>query len=165
MLTTSTHDTKRSEDVRARLDVLSEMPRNWAALVMKWRRVNRSSQKPKLSDGRVVPDHNEEYLLYQTLVGAWPMRMEGEPARVEFVRRMQQYMEKKAAHEAKVNLSWLNPNPEYIDGLNSFLERILQPPARGIKTNLFWDTPAEIPSRGVTYLWAQSMGSRRRCLS
>ncbi len=137
MLTTSTHDTKRSEDLRARLDVLSEMPRTWAAQVMKWRRVNRS-RKVELSDGRIVPDNNEEYLLYQTLVGAWPMQLEEEPARVEFLRRMQQYME-KATHEAKVNLSWLNPNPEYIEGMNSFLERILEPPVRG-KTNLFWDT-------------------------
>ena len=77
MLGTSTHDTKRSEDVRARLDVLSEMPRNWAAQVMKWRRINRS-RKVEMADGRIVPDNNEEYLLYQTLVGAWPLRMDSE---------------------------------------------------------------------------------------
>ena len=76
MLSSSTHDTKRSEDVRARLDVLSEMPRSWAAQVMKWRRINRN-RKPQLADGRIVPDDNEEYLLYQTLVGAWPLRMDG----------------------------------------------------------------------------------------
>ncbi len=75
MLTTSTHDTKRSEDVRARLDVLSEMPRTWATQVMKWRRINRK-RKVELSDGRTVPDNNEEYLLYQTLVGAWPLAMQ-----------------------------------------------------------------------------------------
>jgi (1->4)-alpha-D-glucan 1-alpha-D-glucosylmutase len=150
MLTTSTHDTKRSEDLRARLDVLSEMPRPWGAQVMKWRRVNRS-RKVELSDGRIVPDNNEEYLLYQTLVGAWPMHMEEEQARAEFLRRIRQYME-KATHEAKVNLSWLNPNPEYIDGLNSFLERILEPPTRG-KANLFWDTMQKfLPS--ITYFGA-----------
>jgi (1->4)-alpha-D-glucan 1-alpha-D-glucosylmutase len=137
MLTTSTHDTKRSEDVRARLDVLSELPRAWAAQVMKWRRINRG-RKPKLGDGRVVPDDNEEYLLYQTLVGAWPLRLTGDKQRTEFVRRIQQYME-KAVHEAKVNVSWLNPNPDYVAGMNDFLERILSPTYRG-KTNLFWDS-------------------------
>ncbi len=113
MLATSTHDSKRSEDVRARLDVLSEMPRHWSANVMKWRRMNRA-RKIRISDGRVVPDNNEEYLLYQTIVGAMPLRMESERDRQEFIGRIQQYME-KAAHEAKVNLSWLNPNPEYVD--------------------------------------------------
>ena len=65
-----------------------------------------------------VPDNNEEYLLYQTLVGAWPIRMESEEERLDFVRRIQQYME-KAVHEAKVNVSWLSPNPEYVAGLHT----------------------------------------------
>jgi (1->4)-alpha-D-glucan 1-alpha-D-glucosylmutase len=137
MLGTSTHDTKRSEDVRARLDVLSEMPGNWATQVMKWRRVNRS-RKAQLSDGRLVPDDNEEYLLYQTIVGAWPMRMDTEDERFEFVRRIQQYME-KAVHEAKVNVSWLNQNPEYVAGLNTFIDRILAPRYRG-RINFFRDS-------------------------
>jgi (1->4)-alpha-D-glucan 1-alpha-D-glucosylmutase len=136
MLTTSTHDTKRSEDVRARLDVLSEMPGTWATQVMKWRRVNRA-RKGKLADGRIVPDNNEEYLLYQTLVGAWPLEMKYEDERRQFVGRIQQYME-KAIHEAKVNLSWLNPNPQYVDATNSFVEGILSPTQR--KANLFWDS-------------------------
>ena len=71
MLATSTHDTKRSEDVRARLDVISEMPKAWSAQVMKWRKANRT-RKRVLPDGRNVPDLNEEYLLYQTLVGSFP---------------------------------------------------------------------------------------------
>ena len=137
MLSTSTHDTKRSEDVRARLDVLSELPKVWAAQVMKWRRINRS-RKQKLADGRVVPDNNEEYLLYQTLAGAWPLSCSNEEQHQEFARRIKQYME-KAVHEAKVNVSWLNPNPEYIEAMNSFLDAILSPTRRG-KTNLFWDS-------------------------
>jgi len=137
MLATSTHDTKRSEDVRARLDVLSEIPNAWAAQVMKWRRINRS-RKVQLADGRVVPDSNEEYFLYQTLVGAWPLRLQGEAQRKEFVGRVQQYMD-KALHEAKVNASWLNPNPEYEAGMKAFIERILAPRYRG-KLNLFWDS-------------------------
>lgn len=137
MLTTSTHDSKRSEDVRARLDVLSEIPGPWATQVMKWRRINRP-RKAKLTDGRVAPDNNEEYFLYQTLVGAWPLKMQGENDRLEFVGRIQQYME-KAIHEAKINLGWLNPNPEYAKAVNSFLEEVLSPAHRG-KANLFWES-------------------------
>jgi (1->4)-alpha-D-glucan 1-alpha-D-glucosylmutase len=84
MLATSTHDNKRSEDVRMRLDVLSEMPRLWAAQVLRWRRSNRG-KKRTLSDGRTVPDANEEYLLYQTLVGTWPL-----PAAAEHLQPPQQ---------------------------------------------------------------------------
>src|SRR5213075_2888602 len=69
MLPTSTHDTKRGEDVRARLNVLSEMPKEWSQEVLSWRRANKRKKKV-LGDGRSVPDRNEEYLLYQTLVGA-----------------------------------------------------------------------------------------------
>ncbi len=127
MLATSTHDTKRSEDVRARINVLSEMPRQWAAEVMRWRRLNRA-RKRVLSDGRPVPDHNEEYLLYQTLVGSFPWDFQAE--REEYTRRIQQYMF-KAVHEAKVNLSWINPDAEYTDALQAFVARILSPGAHG----------------------------------
>ena len=137
MLGTSTHDTKRSEDVRARLDVLSEMPGSWASQVMKWRRINRA-RKVKLSDGRVVPDANEEYLLYQTLLGAWPLSLRTKHEHEDFFGRIQRYME-KALHEAKVNLSWLNPNPEYVEATNTFLEATLSPTWRG-KPNMFWDS-------------------------
>jgi (1->4)-alpha-D-glucan 1-alpha-D-glucosylmutase len=126
MLTTSTHDTKRSEDVRARLNVLSEMPRQWASEVMRFRRVNRAKKK-RLSDGRIAPDYNEEYLLYQTLLGAWPLEgLPDQERRMEFTRRIQAYMT-KAIHEAKVNLSWVNQNPEYTEALESFVAAILEP--------------------------------------
>jgi len=137
MLATSTHDTKRSEDVRARLNVLSEMPKTWAAQVMKWRRMNRA-RRQQLPDGRVVPDNNEEYFFYQTIVGAWPLHLQDEEGRKDWVARIQKYME-KAAHEAKVNVSWLNPNPEYVAALNSFVERTLSPLYRG-RHNPFWDS-------------------------
>jgi (1->4)-alpha-D-glucan 1-alpha-D-glucosylmutase len=155
LLTTSTHDTKRSEDVRARLNVLSEMPREWSRQVMRWRRLNRAS-KQVLNDGRRVPDSNEEYFFYQTLVGAWPLAtVSRSPAPVsrgetqngkretqtnggehdEFVRRIQQYMN-KAVHEAKVNLSWVNPDPEYVTALETFIGHILAP-HHGARANLF----------------------------
>jgi len=138
MLATSTHDTKRSEDVRARLDVLSEMPKLWATQVGKWRRANRS-RKRVLSDGRSVPDSNEEYLLYQTLVGAAPFPSElaqGE-TRKQFIARIQQYMN-KAVHEAKINLSWVNSNPEYVAALEQFVEHTLAPGSPR-RPNHFWE--------------------------
>lgn len=135
MLATSTHDTKRSEDVRMRMDVLSEIPRPWAAAAMRWRRANRG-KKRGLSDGRVVPDSNEEYLLYQTLVGTWPVRLENgkhcanltREERSSYIKRIQDYMT-KAVHEAKVNLTWVNQNPEYVEVLQRFIDRILTPGA------------------------------------
>lgn len=146
MLTTSTHDTKRSEDVRMRLAVLSEMPRHWAAQALRWRRINRG-RKRTVTDGRLVPDLNEEYLLYQTLVGTWPMpehptenpppagfELQGERLS-QFVQRIQQYM-MKAINEAKVNLSWINPDPEYSEALEKFIARILTP-ARSPRLNSF----------------------------
>ncbi len=125
MLASSTHDTKRSEDVRARLNVLSEMPRLWGRSVMRWRRMNRP-RKRALSDGRLVPDLNEEYLLYQTLVGAWPLHMDTAEERSQFAQRIKPYMT-KALREGKVNLSWVNPNPEYVQALEQFIDRMLWP--------------------------------------
>src|SRR5262249_47073664 len=123
MLATSTHDTKRSEDVRARLDVLSEMPKAWSRNVFRWRRANRA-RKRLLADGRHVPDWNEEYLLYQTLAGTWPFEAQSASPSRDYVERIQQYMT-KAVHEAKVHLSWINTDPAYIEALRRFIEKIL----------------------------------------
>ncbi|HYX52832.1 MAG TPA: malto-oligosyltrehalose synthase [Candidatus Limnocylindrales bacterium] len=128
MLATSTHDTKRSEDVRARLNVLSEMPRTWSSQVLRWRKLNRS-RKRVLGDGRTVPDLNEEYLLYQTLVGSWPFDLSSPPAREQYTQRIREYMN-KAVHEAKVNLSWISDDPAYVEALEQFVTRILTPGTR-----------------------------------
>jgi (1->4)-alpha-D-glucan 1-alpha-D-glucosylmutase len=125
MLATSTHDTKRSEDVCARLDVLTEMPRLWASQVFKWRKTNRT-RKRLLPDGRTAPDWNEEYFLYQTLVGTWPFDYSNPQARTVYIERIKQYMS-KAVHEAKVNLSWINDDPAYVELLQQFVEKILSP--------------------------------------
>lgn len=129
MLATSTHDTKRSEDVRSRLNVLSEIPRDWSLAVHRWRRMN-ARWKRELPDGRTAPDANEEYLFYQTIVGAWPWRMDRAEDYLAFLKRIQQYA-KKALSEAKVNMSWINPDHEYMEATNSFLASILAPDARG----------------------------------
>ena len=84
------------------------------------------AKKRVLSDGASAPDVNEEYLLYQTLVGTLPFRFDEESA--DYIARIQQYMT-KALHEAKVNLSWINPNPEYTGAVNEFIARLLAPGA------------------------------------
>ena len=124
MLTTSTHDTKRSEDVRNRLNVLSEMPDVWSKFVSQWQQMN-AGLKKQLEDGRIAPDGNEEYLLYQTIVGAWPWKFEGSEKPGNFLERLKAYIT-KALSEAKVNLSWLSPDQEYVDAVHAFLTAILQ---------------------------------------
>lgn len=119
MSATSTHDTKRSEDVRARLNVLSELPRAWARSLARWSRMNRD--KKGLVSGRAVPDPNEEVLLYQTLLGAWPLQAEEVP---EFRERLKAYMI-KAVREAKIHTSWLHPNEAYERALAGFVEACL----------------------------------------
>jgi (1->4)-alpha-D-glucan 1-alpha-D-glucosylmutase len=111
---TATHDTKRGEDVRARINVLSEIPAEWRARVASWQRHNRKHRT--MVEGAPVPGANTEYLLYQTLVGAWPLDLE----------RLQAYLV-KAVREAKVHTSWTNPNPRYDEALARFAEAILDP--------------------------------------
>ena len=127
MLASSTHDTKRSEDVRARLAVLSEIPQQWSQQVMRWKRTN-ASLKTELEDGRIAPDPNEEYLLYQTLVGTWEFGAV-QPSET-YIDRMLAYIE-KAMHEAKTNLSWINPDEEYAGAVRRFIQQIMQPRRNG----------------------------------
>lgn len=123
MNTTSTHDTKRSEDVRARINVLSELPTEWAEHALRWAELNRDHKT--MLEGRPAPDANDEYLLYQTLIGAWPLEHSGSGTDDAFVARIQQYME-KATREAKVHTSWINPDAEYDAALRGFVAAILR---------------------------------------
>lgn len=143
MLATSTHDTKRSEDVRNRLNVLSEMPAQWSSAVQRWVRMN-ARHKVKLDDGRTAPDANEEYLIYQTIAGAWPWRMETAEDFEQFLERMKQYCA-KALSEAKVNLSWTSPDAAYLDAVNHFLSEILLPQKRGRETRFVQTLKAFFP--------------------
>jgi len=124
--TTATHDTKRGEDVRARLHVLSEVPRAWRAAVRRWQRENR--RHARRIDGQTVPGRNDEYLLYQTLLGAWPLGTPSADERAEFTARIAAYMA-KASKEAKVNTSWVSPNDVYDEALRRFIEQVLDPAA------------------------------------
>jgi (1->4)-alpha-D-glucan 1-alpha-D-glucosylmutase len=123
---TSTHDTKRGEDVRARIHVLSEVPRVWRDAVRRWHRWNR--RHASVVDGQRAPSRNDEYLLYQTLFGAWPLEALSAEGRAAFTTRIQAYMA-KASKEAKVNTSWINPNEPYDTALRQFIGRILDPVA------------------------------------
>ncbi len=120
----TTHDTKRSEDVRARLNILSEWPDEWGQRVSMWSRLNRP-HIVTLEDGTHAPDANEEYLLYQTLVGAWLPELT-EAGLDDFVKRIQAYMT-KALREAKVHSSWINPVTTYDAAVSTFVTRILDP--------------------------------------
>jgi (1->4)-alpha-D-glucan 1-alpha-D-glucosylmutase len=122
MLATSTHDSKRSEDVRARINVLSEIPMEWHRKVRTWREMNR--EKKTFHDAAGTPTPNDEYLLYQTLVGAWPAGNEADNAQEGFVRRICEYM-LKAVREAKEKTSWANQNKEYEDALTKFVAGVL----------------------------------------
>jgi (1->4)-alpha-D-glucan 1-alpha-D-glucosylmutase len=136
---TSTHDSKRGEDVRARISVLSEMPGEWKSALARWRAVNRRF-KTEIR-GLLAPDANEEYLIYQTLVGAWPFER-GQAADAAFADRMAAYM-RKALRESKVHTSWLSPDDEYEAAVERFTRAILE---RG-RTNLFLQAFEPLQSR------------------
>jgi (1->4)-alpha-D-glucan 1-alpha-D-glucosylmutase len=127
MNATATHDTKRGEDMRARLNVLSELPEEWEQQVWTWMKLNRD-QKPEV-DGKPVPNTNDEYFLYQTLIGAFPI----DSTEIETFRdRIKDYVI-KSVREAKVHTAWLRPDSAYEDAYLQFVDRLLSEP----KTNEF----------------------------
>ncbi|MBX9790747.1 MAG: malto-oligosyltrehalose synthase [Pirellulales bacterium] len=124
MLASTTHDSKRSEDVRARLHVLSELPQAWRNHVNRWFRTNRVKRSE--IDGQPAPSRNDEYLFYQSLLGIWPLEPPDEAQQAELVARLQRYME-KATHEAKQHTSWINPNERYDRAVRDFVAATLEP--------------------------------------
>jgi (1->4)-alpha-D-glucan 1-alpha-D-glucosylmutase len=139
LLPATTHDTKRSEDARARINALSELPSEWRSHISHWSRLNQRRKSDV--DGELAPSRNDEYLLYQSLIGTWPFDTRwslGNPAAAagnrsgpamltlppRFVDRIQQYM-LKAAREAKVHTSWISPHEPYERALQSFVTAIL----------------------------------------
>ncbi|HDH05979.1 MAG TPA: malto-oligosyltrehalose synthase [Nitrospirae bacterium] len=119
MNATSTHDTKRGEDVRARINVLSEIPEFWESSLRKWSKLNR--RKKKAVKGTAIPDKNDEYFLYQTLIGAMPFKSEEFG---NFRARLKEYII-KAVREAKVHTAWLKPDTDYEEIFLAFIEKIL----------------------------------------
>lgn len=122
MNATSTHDTKRSEDARARINVLSEIPDLWRKSLVTWSQYNRKRLKDV--DGQKAPSRNEEYFFYQTLIGVWPHLPPDAEEFNEFRQRIKDYM-RKAIREAKVNSSWINPNTDYENAIDIFIDSTL----------------------------------------
>jgi (1->4)-alpha-D-glucan 1-alpha-D-glucosylmutase len=122
LIASSTHDSKRGEDVRARINVLSEIPEEWKRNLAHWSRLNK--KKKVVVDGLLVPDRNEEYLIYQILIGARPLGTINESEYDFFKARIKNYM-RKAIREAKVNTSWINPNAIYEEAVMLFIDTLL----------------------------------------
>lgn len=123
MNATSTHDTKRGEDVRARLNVLSQIPHEWAAMVRTWARINKPKKTHISTIETVAPNRNDEYFIYQTLVGTYPW---SDADAGPYLERMKDYII-KAVRESQVNTAWINPNAEYENACLQFLERLIDP--------------------------------------
>ena len=130
LLATSTHDTKRGEDVRARLNVLSEIPEMWDQAVHRWQGLNQGLRT--MVNDVLAPDPLEEYLIYQTLIGTFPFHFEDAASREFYTHRIQEYLI-KAIREAKIHSSWLDPMEEYEAVVRNFIERLLVPDSEFLK--------------------------------
>jgi (1->4)-alpha-D-glucan 1-alpha-D-glucosylmutase len=146
LLATSTHDTKRSEDVRARIAVLSEIPGRWRQAVNRWARLNRRHRQEV--DAVPAPSRNDEYVFYQSLVGAWPLSPPNSDELHALTERMQQYME-KASHEAKQRTSWINPDAAYDQALRSFIGAAMAPGRRNRFLSVFQQFHEEVVGYGL----------------
>jgi (1->4)-alpha-D-glucan 1-alpha-D-glucosylmutase len=124
MLATSTHDAKRGEDVRARIDVISEIPDDWEARVSRWAALNQRWKRPV--GGEAAPNRSHEYLLYQTLLGTWPVDGRGPTELEAYAERIEAYMV-KAVREGKERSSWRHPDADYENALGGFVRALLEP--------------------------------------
>ncbi|HJT79610.1 MAG TPA: malto-oligosyltrehalose synthase [Chthoniobacterales bacterium] len=157
MLTTSTHDTKRSEDVRARMVAISELAEPWRKSLPRWRTANRRWKK-RIEEAE-APDRNEEYLLYQALLGTWPVDHSGKAIDTvsgEYLDRIQNYMQ-KALNEAKMNTSWVQPNEDWLTAMREFVARILQPHPKNKFLPAFLPLVSEIARLGAINSLSQTL--------
>src|SRR3954447_8434290 len=155
MLATATHDTKVGEDVRARIDVLSEFPDEWSRQVSRWMRINKAYRT--IVDGEPAPDRSDEYRFYQALVGVWPTDVPADAtqAPAELVDRLCEYM-LKAVREAKVHTSWLTTNQPYEDALVAFVRRALSGSGSGRLLSAFRPFQERVASLGMLNSLAQT---------
>jgi len=157
LLATSTHDTKRSEDVRARMVAISEIPELWRRSLQRWRTANRRWKK--IVNEAETPAPNEEYLLYQTLLGTWPIAGNGAPEQnvaPEYTQRIQTYM-MKALNEAKLNTSWIQPNEEWLAATRDFVAKVLDPTPKNKFLPAFLPIAEEIARFGAINSLAQTL--------
>jgi len=155
LLATSTHDTKRSEDVRARMVAISEVPQLWRSTLQRSRVINRRWKR--ILDDAAAPDANEEHLFYQTLLGTWPMDAAGQAEETvgpEYIGRIQAYMA-KALKEAKMNTSWIQPNEQWDGAMNEFVARVLDPSPKNKFPPSFLPIAEEIARLGAINSLAQ----------
>jgi (1->4)-alpha-D-glucan 1-alpha-D-glucosylmutase len=152
LLTTSTHDTKMSADVRSRLLALSELPERWEHSLKKWSACNQSF-KTHLDD-LLAPDANEEYLLYQILLGVWPVH--GEEIDDAFRERIKNYM-RKALPESKANTNWVNPNKSWLKACDGFIDAILDRQKAGKFWEDFLPFAADLAWRGMNFSLTQAV--------
>jgi (1->4)-alpha-D-glucan 1-alpha-D-glucosylmutase len=151
MNATATHDTKRGEDIRARLNVLSEIPELWESNLKKWSRHNR--RKKKSMKGVVIPDRNDEYFLYQTLIGALPFKMDEMDS---FKVRLKDYII-KAVREAKVHTAWLKPDTDYEENYIKFIDKILTPSDKNLFLSDFLNFQRTISFYGIFNSLSQTL--------
>src|SRR5437868_11989973 len=157
LLATSTHDTKRSEDVRARMVAISEIPELWRRSLQRWRTANRRWKK--IVNEAETPAPNEEYLLYQTLLGTWPIAGNGAPEQnvgPEYTQRIQAYVI-KALNEAKLNTSWIQPNEEWLAATRDFVAKVLDPTPKNKFLPAFLPIAEEIARLGAINSLAQTL--------
>ena len=157
LLATSTHDTKRSEDVRARMVAISELPQPWRRSIQRWRLLNRKWKRT--IDEAQAPDPNEEYLLYQTLLGTWPENTHTQAeqtASAEYVARIQAYMA-KALNEAKLNTSWIRPNEDWLGAMRDFIAKILEASSKNKFLPNFFPVVEEIARLGAINSLTQTL--------
>ena len=157
LLATSTHDTKRSEDVRARMVAISELPQPWRRSIQRWRLLNRKWKRT--IDEAQAPDPNEEYLLYQTLLGTWPVNRHSQAeqtASAEYVARIQAYMA-KALNEAKLNTSWIRPNEDWLGAMRDFIAKILEASSKNKFLPNFFPVVEEIARLGAINSLTQTL--------
>jgi (1->4)-alpha-D-glucan 1-alpha-D-glucosylmutase len=150
LLGTSTHDTKLAEDARARLLALSEIPERWADFLREWREANQGL-KSRVGE-QLAPDANEEYLLYQILLAAWPLREE--ELDDVFRERMRNYM-RKALAESKTNTNWASPNEAWLKATTDFVDGLLDRNRAGTFWPTFTAFAADLAQRGALFSLAQ----------
>jgi (1->4)-alpha-D-glucan 1-alpha-D-glucosylmutase len=151
MNATATHDTKRGEDVRTRLNVLSELPEEWEEQVNIWSHYNQGHRSVR--NGFAMPDRNDEYFLYQTLVGAFPF---AEHEHASFVERVKDYII-KSIREAKVHTAWLRPDSEYEEACTTFVEKVLNPSISGQFLEAFHPLQEKIAYYGMFNSLSQTL--------
>jgi (1->4)-alpha-D-glucan 1-alpha-D-glucosylmutase len=154
LICTTTHDTKRAEDARLRIAVLSELPDAWESRVQTWAKLNHRHKRQV--DGEPLPDANTEYLLYQTLIGTWPLESIDDAGLKAYCERIQSYM-RKASREAKRHTSWINPDTAYESALQDFVAALLDPARNAEFMQSFFPFAKRVASAGILNSLAQTL--------